>query len=342
MQDEKARCILNLLYEDAMISQDGIAAKLKALGFNASRQNIAKHLEKIEGKRDVVYSIIENPNIHQFRTHYLEIKTNPEEPEIVSRLNEISRVRAIDGIIGQNSLMVKVSTRNDQQFSEILGQIDDIITGTRFQHYKIINVLKTFKDGGKILSGDNAFEFDPGATPPILDGIDEFILDAMDDMPERFSYGWLSTKATDRGLELSYPQVHKRVKTMIESGIIDTFTIKIAPGFIPATEFGVKFYLQILPKQLSAYNDLAAADLAKRDEIVELHRTGEEYGILAVVRTGSIAEYRQFLESLYRTGKLQDTVSTLVIDEKMPSIFRPYKIKTTTPMSRMVEIMNEE
>jgi len=333
MQDDKARCILNLLYQDAMLSQDGLAARLKELGFNASRQNIAKYIEKLETDRDIAYSIIENPNIHQFRTHFLEIKTNPEEPEIVSRLSAISRVRTIDGIIGQNSLMIKISTRNDQQFSEILEQIDEIITGTRFQHYKIINVLKTFKDGGKILSGDYAFELDPGASPPALDSIDEFILDSMNDMPERFSYGWLSTKALDRGLDLSYPMVHKRVKTMMEAGIIDTFTIKLSPGFIPATEFGVKFYLQILPKQLSAYNDLAAADLAKRDEIVELHRTGEEYGIFAVVRTGSIAEYRQFLESLYRTGKLQDTVSTLAIDEKMPSTFKPFKNSTMAPLS---------
>ncbi|HME55993.1 MAG TPA: Lrp/AsnC family transcriptional regulator [Candidatus Lokiarchaeia archaeon] len=332
MQDDKARCILNLLYDDAMVSQDGLASKLKDLGFNASRQNIAKYLEKLETGRNIVYSIIENPNIHQFRTFFLEIKTNPEEPEIVSRLNDISRVRAIDGIIGQNSLMVKVSARNDQQFAEILEKIDEIITGTRFQHYKIINVLKTFKDGGKILSGENVLDLDRGDTPPILDVIDEFILDAMDTMPERFSYGWLSTKSTDRGQELSYPQVHKRVTTMMESGIIDTFTIKIAPALILATDYSVKFYLQILPKQLSAYNDLAAADLAMKDEIVELYRTGEEYGILAVVRTGSIAEYRQFLESLYRTGKLQDTVSTLVIDEKMPSTYRPYKVFTPRTM----------
>ncbi len=28
---------------------------------------------------------------------------------------------------------------------------------------------------------------------------------------------------------------------------------------------------------------------------------------------------------MYKTGKVQDTISTLVIDEKLPAIFKPFK-----------------
>jgi DNA-binding Lrp family transcriptional regulator len=96
-------------------------------------------------------------------------------------------------------------------------------------------------------------------------------------------------------------------------------------SLIPQTDFPLKFYLQILPKRLSEYDAIAVETLAPKDEIVELYRTGEEYGLLGVARTGSIDGYRQFLESLYKTGKIQDTISTLVIDEKLPAIFKPFK-----------------
>ena len=272
-----------------------------------------------------MYSIIENPNVHEFRTFFIEIKTNPEEPEIVSRIIDIPRVRAIDGIIGQSSLMVKFCTRNDQQFAEILKQIDTIITGTRFQHYKIINCLKTFKDGGKGLAEGKPAIMKKSTGRHDLDGIDESLLDAMQDIPERFSYEWITAKASIYVESLSYSQVHRRVKEMIDSGVIESVTIKLSPDFIPKTDFPVKFYLQVLPKQLSEYNGIAAGILSSRHEIVELYRTGEEYGLFAVVRTGSIAEYRKFLESLYATGKIQDTISTLVIDEKLPATFKPFK-----------------
>ena len=122
-----------MLYEDALASQETLATRLEALRLPASRQNIGKYVGQLEQGDLITYTIVENPNVHDVRTFFIEIKTNPEEPEIVSKLIQIERVRSIDGIIGQNSLVVKVCTRNDQQFSAILKQIDGIITGSRFQ-----------------------------------------------------------------------------------------------------------------------------------------------------------------------------------------------------------------
>ncbi len=332
MINDKARSLLNLLYDDALASQDSLAAKLEALRLPASRQNIGKYVGQLEQGDLITYTIVENPNVHDVRTFFIEIKTNPEEPEIVTKIMQIERVRSIDGIIGQNSLVVKVCTRNDQQFSAILKQIDGIITGSRFQHYKVINCLTTFKDGGKILTSDDREERGTRHGTPEIDVVDEQLLDAMQNparktgsKPERMSYGWILEHALAASQELSYAQVRRRVNTMVESGLIHSFTIKVSPALIPQTDFPLKFYLQILPKRLSEYDAIAAETLAPKDEIVELYRTGEEYGLLSVARTNSISDYRQFLESLYKTGKIQDTVSTLVIDEKLPAIFKPFK-----------------
>ncbi|MBN2149907.1 MAG: Lrp/AsnC family transcriptional regulator [Candidatus Lokiarchaeota archaeon] len=327
---EKTKQLLNLLHADAFVHQEALVSQLEYRNLPASRQNIGKHIDQLEKGCFIRYGIIENPNVHDVRTFFIEIKTNPEEPEIVSRINAIPQVRSIDGIIGQNSLVVKVCTRNDHQFTDILKKVDDIITGTRFQHYKIINCLKTFKDGGKSLVLADGTE--TSEKIPEFDSIDELLLDTMQNttpregaIPERMSYTWIHERASPHHPAVTYDQVRRRVDAMIEARLIDTFTIKLSPSLIPQTDFPLKFYLQVLPKRLSEYDAIAAQTLAPREEIAELYRTGEEYGLYAVARTGSIAEYREFLESLYLTGKVQDTVSTLVIDEKLPAIFKPFK-----------------
>lgn len=324
MPSEKAKRLLNLLHEDGARPLNDLATLL-----GASRQNVTRYLKQLEQDLLITYTIIENPNVHEVRTFFIEIKTNPEEPEIVTRLNEIAGVQSIDGIIGQNSLVAKFCTRNDEQFTEVLKQVDGIITGTRFQHYKIINCIKTFKIGGMDVASSAGVE--RTGVQPVVDPVDEAILDALqaiqdaDGNPVRFSFEWLAAQLGT----VSYSQARRRVKAMVDAGVISSFTIKIMPALIPRTDFNVKFYLQLLPKQLSEYNTIAAGILASENQIVELYRTGEEYGLFATVRTASIAEYRLFIEGLYRTGKIQDSISTLVIDEKLPAVFKPFRISFT-------------
>ncbi len=320
-----SREILNLYYQDHRESLTKLSGALGNAQLKLSRQRIGKYISQLETDKKIVYTIIENPNVHEFRTFFIEIKTNPEEPEIVSRLQQIARVRTIDGIIGQNSLIVKFCTRNDQEFSKILEQVDRLITGTRFQHYKIINIIKSYKDGGMILAHPENSGIEGSNKGSKIDNIDERLLDIMQDMPLQFSPDELARQASTGSIQPSDSQVYRRVHQMKAANVIKAFTIKLSPVLIPQTDFPLKFYLQILPKRLSEYDAIAAETLAPKDEIVELYRTGEEYGLYAVARTESIAGYREFLESLYRTGKVQDTISTLVIDEKLPAIFKPFK-----------------
>jgi DNA-binding Lrp family transcriptional regulator len=317
--------VLNLLYKDHQESLTRLSDALGDVQQRLSRQSIGKYISQLEAEKKIVYSIIENPNVHEFRTFFIEIKTNPEEPEIVSRLQQLAHVRTIDGIIGQNSLIVKFCTRNDQQFSKILEQVDHLITGTRFQHYKIINIIKSYKDGGMYLAPPDTSDVEGNNKGFKIDAVDERLLDIMQDMPVQFSSEELAKQVSSGYAPLSDSQVYRRVHRMKAENVIKAYTIKFSPILIPQTDFPLKFYLQILPKRLSEYDAIAVETLAPKDEIVELYRTGEEYGLLGVARTGSIDGYRQFLESLYKTGKIQDTISTLVIDEKLPAIFKPFK-----------------
>lgn len=257
----KHKVLLNLLYMMSDMTKIELGETI-----GVTRQTASSYVSDLENSVIHSYSDVPNPNIGNIRTFFLQVKTNPEEPEIISNLKKIRATRFIDGIIGTHSLMVKFCVQNNVMFDKVLTRIDKIISKSKFQHYRIIETLKTYKVAG-------------------------------------FNFSQLESK-----------------KQVIHS-------IKINPEYIGFTDYPIKFYVQIMPKDLSEYNAIAESILAPNENITELYRTGQEYGILATVRTESIEGYKAFIESLYRTGKIQDSISTLVIDEKMPLTFRPFSKK---------------
>lgn len=258
---KKQKVLLNNLYNNSDLTKIELG---KLLG--VTRQTASNYSTFLEDLLIDSYYTLVNPNINNQRSFFLQIKTNPEEPEIISKLKRIKSTQYIDGIIGTHSLIVKFNVSNNLIFNKVLTRIDKIISKSRFQHYRIIETLKTYKLGG--------FNF--------------------------------SEKLNDI----------KKIKT-----------IKLRPESLHLTEYPIKFYVQIMPKDLSKYNLIARDILAPHQNIAELYRTGQEFGILAVVRTESIEGYRSFIESLYQTGDIQDSISTLVIDEKMPVTFQPFSQK---------------
>nr|MDO8115560.1 Lrp/AsnC family transcriptional regulator [Candidatus Sigynarchaeota archaeon] len=181
MFSQKAKRIINCLHDDATVPMDEIGSKV-----GITRQNVSTYLEKFTTGKILAYTIVENPNVLESRTFFIEIKTNPEEPDVVEFLEDITGVRSIDGIIGENSLVVKFAARNNVEFARVLDRVDEIITGTRFQHYKIIECLKTFKDGGKtfVNTGDGTAVHPQNATVSI-DPFDEDILRKLSTMDDR-------------------------------------------------------------------------------------------------------------------------------------------------------------
>lgn len=306
--------LLNLLYEDSMVSQKELGVKL---GY--TRQSTSKILNNLE-KSGIIskFSIVENPNVQDSRIFFVAIKTNPEEPEIVSQLEEMSSIRSIDGIIGLNSLMVKFFVRDSIEFNDVINQLDRIIAGTRFQHYRIIECIKIFKDAGKILENSGKTQH--------LDDLDRTILKTLNSFKTKFTYNGIFKELETIEISLNYTRIRKKIKILQDSGVIHSFTIKISPKFVDYTDSRLKFYLEIKPKDFSKYNSIALNTLAPLENIVEIHRTGQEYGLLAVIRTESIAQYRIFIEDLYKSGKIQDSITTLVIDEKLPSTFKPFNL----------------
>jgi DNA-binding Lrp family transcriptional regulator len=251
--------LLSMLYSNSRITNEKLG---EIIGKN--RITVGQYLKSLNEENDPYYdkTTLFHPNRKDNRIFFIEIKTNPEEPTIVSKLQSIFDTKSIDGIIGNTSLMVKFQVEKNEDIPQVLRKVDSIIANTRFQYYRLINVLTVFKEAGHVFS---------------------------DDLNEKFS------------------------------------TIILFPSFIPFTDYPLKWYLQLKPKNLTEYTEIAEEILAPRKEIINLYRTGQEFGLFAVVRTKSKEEYREFIQILYSTEKFQDSHTIFVLDERMSSTFRPFR-----------------
>ena len=252
--------LLNFLYSNSRITNTELG---KLLG--KTRQTVWQYIKSLNKKGSGFEKTqITHPNREDNRIFFAEIKTNPEEPEIISKLSALFPTKSIDGIIGNTSLMVKFQVKTNEDFRQVLRKVDSIIANSRFQFYRIINALNVFKEGGHVFS---------------------------------------------KNLEEIF------------------HTIKLYHDFIPHSDYPLKWYLQLKPKILTKYTEIAEEILAPQPEIINLYRTGQEFGLFAVVRTKSKEEYRGFIQDLYNTEKFQDSHTIFVLDERLPSTFQPFRLQ---------------
>jgi DNA-binding Lrp family transcriptional regulator len=83
----------------------------------------------------------------------------------------------------------------------------------------------------------------------------------------------------------------------------------------PKLGFNAKFIVRMKVNP-NVYDDVARNFLAPMDEITDLYRTGEDYGLLAILRVRDVSEYNSFLLKLYQSKEIIDTYTTLVLEER--------------------------
>ena len=84
----------------------------------------------------------------------------------------------------------------------------------------------------------------------------------------------------------------------------------------------MKLYMRIKPQNIGSYNDLARK-LIYEPNVIDLYRTGEDFGLFAVIRAKNLFDFQKFIYHLYTDFKILDTFTTVVIDEHFPAIFPP-------------------
>ena len=97
---------------------------------------------------------------------------------------------------------------------------------------------------------------------------------------------------------------------MEENGIILNYALNFNPRKIG---YRGKFIVRIKPKDPSKYEELAHV-LEEKEEIIDLFRIGEQFGLFAIVRVKEIEDYGTFIKKLYEED-IEDTFTNFVLDE---------------------------
>ncbi len=69
----------------------------------------------------------------------------------------------------------------------------------------------------------------------------------------------------------------------------------------------------------ASYDVVAQDFLAPMNEITDLYRTGEDYGLLAIVTVRDVSQYNSLLSRIYASKDIIDTYTVLVLEERKKS-----------------------
>lgn len=298
---------------------------------HSSRQTISKIRSRLwESKLIERPTFVINPLVLNLQYFFMELKTNPSEPNILKQIKKTNELASIDGVLGDYSLIAKFEVQTKHKFAEILSEIDLSITDSLFSSYRIIECIDIFKVGGFIIERNHPTKIldDKEKKWQLLQLLQKNY--NLKRWPQRTEEVFFTDSEIELLEKINLSREFKRFK---EDHIIQDFTITLNNEKINALishgerihkepEFSTKFYLQIQPRLMSQYTSLAIA-LVHEPNIIDLYRTGNEAGLLAVVRTKGLKGLNEFLKHLYANYTIMNTHTTVVVEEIKPAIYPP-------------------
>jgi DNA-binding Lrp family transcriptional regulator len=247
------------------------------------------------------------------RTVFFEFKTNPHEPWLAKLLEKTSSCDLLDGITGDYSLFARFRLINDEHFSSVLKKIDDAMAKSVFKKYRAVNAIRIFKEAGfaikTVKEGLKLDETDFKLLEILLDQT-EFV-----NTPLPVTTVQLTRLLRKSEFRVSQPTVFQRLTRMEKNGAIARNTVRVNWDRL-GWKTGAIVRIKADP---SMYDYVAEKYLSSMSEITDLYRTGEEYGLLAIIRVRDLAEYNAFLLQLYDSKDIIDTYTTLVLEQRKNS-----------------------
>lgn len=318
--------LLEELYRNSRVRASHLTDDLRL-----SRQTISKIRGTLWEKQIIDRpTFIINPLVLNLQYFFMEIKTNPSEPKILEQIKKNDELASIDGVLGEYSLIAKFEVQTKKNFAEILSQIDENISESLFSSYRIIECIDIFKVGGFILERSHP-------SKKLDDNEKKWQLLQL--LQKNFNIKRWPNRAEEKFFTESEQQLLDKINLSREFNrfqvdhIIQDFTISLNNEKLRALisggertykepDFSTKFYLQIQPEQMSQYTILAT-NLVKEPNIIDLYRTGNEAGLLAIVRTKGLKGLNNFLKHLYEKYPIMNTHTTVVVEEIKPAIYPP-------------------
>jgi DNA-binding Lrp family transcriptional regulator len=239
------------------------------------------------------------------RLVYIEVKTNPREDWLLGAMESMDQCIQSDGVIGDYGLVFKMAFRDGDDLAERLHHLDEMIASTEAKRYRIIDILETYKERGLVTRK-------PARAS--LDDLDRNLLRVLIDQksPSPISLWRLSRLVQkETGKMVSKSTVQKRIKSMVDNGVIRQFTID------PRTwsRTGVRAFVRFRTDP-GKTRRIAEEVLARMREVVSLYRTGEDHALFSDVFVSDLSGLDAFLKQVFGIEGITDTVTTIVIERR--------------------------
>jgi Lrp/AsnC family leucine-responsive transcriptional regulator len=313
--------ILGMLQKNSKVS---LTSAGEMLGL--SRFAVKARMEKLFRNQVILGStIVVNPFLVGIkRTAFFELKTNPHEPWLAGLLEEMRSCDILNGITGEYSLLGRFKITGDEHFGQILKRIDEAMARSFFKKYHLVNIIHTYKESGV------PFEKETGTLN--LDNTDLKILEILLNQtkyaktPRPLSTTQISRLLHNLGIKISQPAVSKRLMRLESRGVILRHTIMVDPMKLDI-KTKVIVRIKVYP---ASYDHVARSFLAQMNEITDLYRTGEDYGLLAIAMVKDVSQYNSLLLKLYTSKDIIDTYTVLVLEERKKSRLPLMELRETS------------
>ncbi|MFA6460775.1 MAG: Lrp/AsnC family transcriptional regulator [Candidatus Woesearchaeota archaeon] len=247
-----------LLCKNSRLSNTAIAKALKI-----KREVVSYRIKKMV-ERDFLYGFITriNPRKLGFMIHfvYLKLKTPSNEKELMNELVEHPEITNLKNVGGRFDIYMEITTKNVEEFDHFLRKILDK-HGEMVHDYSILqsvsekpmdldllleennkelNRLKTLTES-KGSSFHKELETQSKDNHPVeLETLDKQILNIIKLNCRS------NLKDIAKEVHSNYPLVHRKIKKMIENGVITTFTIFFSLAHLGLQMYPVLFNLRNL------------------------------------------------------------------------------------------------
>ena len=253
------------------------------------------------------YTTTINPNFVQgARGTILFMKSNPRERDVSEKLLAMKELESLDGISGDFSLLGYFKQDHHGSFEDLLDRVDRVVASSGAGKYNLVQVLTGYKK-----NGFRIIQTDQSQSP--LSKKELALL--------RILYRYRPT------VENPHPFTQAKIGGLMEpvlsqsavSKAIEKLTLKRA---IIGHSIDIDFNLIDLPVKFvvrTKVNPGTASEIAQKmvedDAVWDLYRTSEDFSLLAIIRTDTIANFNRFLRNLYENESVLDTQSYISLEE---------------------------
>ncbi|MFX0123736.1 MAG: Lrp/AsnC ligand binding domain-containing protein [Candidatus Hodarchaeota archaeon] len=251
------------------------------------------------------WQLILNPRSLQQQIFFFLLKTNPNEPNVITKLLKISELKTdselstLEGITGDYSLIGRFHSPNASKFLDSLDHLYELVGKTGFQKFQLIEVIKAYKEHGLPCPEPSRFFKSQDEEHKKIQRIQK-IGEGSEFPPSSYHIA--------EKLGVSQPAIYRQLKRWKDE--------KVILGYSLWTNFWQNNFLNTyvhVKAPLGKYR--SAIDYClQNDQVIHIYRTNQEYSLLLKTRHSTLSELNNLLKNLYQHAEVEDTLTRLVLE----------------------------